>query len=136
MSRCEAVSKTSFSVVHGSGVTYSWRSSFSNKENVVKIRLVITVQKPALIFRGICQVCSVYQRQKETSVSPKKRVDVHGGRSVLYLKVAGNNRVSTVLQSFIAAVEQYGLPSDKCGQDSDVAEFMIRNKGDNGNITG
>lgn len=47
--------------------------------------------------------------------------------------MAGNNRASTVLQSFIAAVDQYGLPSrvqsDKGGENADVAEFMIRSKG-------
>lgn len=75
------------------------------------------------------------------------RFVVHGGvdgfsRLVVYLNVAGNNRASTVLQSFIAAVEQYGLPSrvrsDKGGENADVAEFMIRSRGANRNshITG
>ncbi|KAK0143146.1 hypothetical protein N1851_018730 [Merluccius polli] len=66
------------------------------------------------------------------------RFVVHGGvdgfsRLVVYLTVAGNNRAHTVLQSFIAAVEQYGLPSrvrsDKGGENADVAEFMIRSRG-------
>ncbi|XP_054649077.1 uncharacterized protein LOC129190415 isoform X2 [Dunckerocampus dactyliophorus] len=66
------------------------------------------------------------------------RFVVHGGvdgfsRLVVYLTVAGNNRASTVLQSFIAAVEQYGLPSrvrsDKGGENADVAEFMIGSRG-------
>uniref|UniRef100_A0AAQ4RJX6 Integrase catalytic domain-containing protein n=1 Tax=Gasterosteus aculeatus aculeatus TaxID=481459 RepID=A0AAQ4RJX6_GASAC len=75
------------------------------------------------------------------------RFVVHGGvdgfsRLVVYLTVAGNNRAHTVLQSFIAAVEQYGLPSrvrsDKGGENADVAEFMIRSRGTdrNSHITG
>ncbi|XP_072563413.1 uncharacterized protein [Paramormyrops kingsleyae] len=75
------------------------------------------------------------------------RFVVHGGvdgfsRLVVYLTVAGNNRASTVLQSFMEAVEQYGLPSrvrsDKGGENADVAEFMIRNRGTdrNNHITG
>lgn len=61
---------------------------------------------------------------------------------MVYLNVSGVNRASTVLQSFIAAVEQYGLPSrvrsDKGGENTDVAEFMIRSRGNNRNshITG
>lgn len=43
------------------------------------------------------------------------RFVVHGGMDgfshlVVYLTVAGNNRASKILQSFITAVEQYGLP--------------------------
>uniref|UniRef100_A0A3Q3EV71 Integrase catalytic domain-containing protein n=1 Tax=Labrus bergylta TaxID=56723 RepID=A0A3Q3EV71_9LABR len=75
------------------------------------------------------------------------RFVVHGGvdgfsRLVVYLNVAGNNRASTVLQSFINAVQQYGLPSrvrsDKGRENSDVAEFTIRSRGTNRNshITG
>ncbi len=75
------------------------------------------------------------------------RFVVHGrvdeiSHLVVYLTVAGNNRASTVLQSFIAAVEQYGLPSrvrsDKGRENADVAEFMVRSRGTNGNshITG
>uniref|UniRef100_A0AAV2MJB3 Integrase catalytic domain-containing protein n=1 Tax=Knipowitschia caucasica TaxID=637954 RepID=A0AAV2MJB3_KNICA len=75
------------------------------------------------------------------------RFVVHGGvdgfsRLVVYLTVAGNNRACTVLQSFFAAVEQYGLPSrvrsDKGGENADVAEFMIRSRGTdrNSHITG
>ncbi|XP_039870712.1 uncharacterized protein LOC120723360 [Simochromis diagramma] len=75
------------------------------------------------------------------------RFVVHGGtdgfsRLIVYLTVAGNNRARTVLESFIAAVEQYGLPSrvrsDKGGENADVAEFMIRSRGTNRNshITG
>lgn len=63
---------------------------------------------------------------------------VHGGvdgfsHLVVCLTVAGNNRASTVLQSFIAAVERYGLASrvrsDKGGENADVAESMIRSRG-------
>uniref|UniRef100_A0A3B1JFC5 Integrase catalytic domain-containing protein n=1 Tax=Astyanax mexicanus TaxID=7994 RepID=A0A3B1JFC5_ASTMX len=75
------------------------------------------------------------------------RFVVHGGvdgfsRLVVYLTVAGNNRASTVLQSFLTAVDEYGLPSrvrsDKGGENVDVAEFMIRSRGTNRNshITG
>ncbi|XP_060754200.1 uncharacterized protein LOC132864798 isoform X2 [Neoarius graeffei] len=75
------------------------------------------------------------------------RFVIHGGvdgfgRLVVYLTVAGNNRASTVLRSFMTAVEQYGLPSrvrsDKGGENADVAEFMIRSRGAdrNSHITG
>lgn len=58
------------------------------------------------------------------------------------LTVDGNNRASMVLQSFIAAVDQYGLPSrvlsDKGGENTDVAELMTRSRGTcrNSHITG
>ncbi|CAI5694549.1 unnamed protein product [Oreochromis niloticus] len=58
------------------------------------------------------------------------------------LDSGGNNRARTVLESFIAAVEQYGLPSrvrsDKGGENADVAEFVIRSRGTirNSHITG
>ncbi|KAG9272109.1 hypothetical protein AMEX_G13061 [Astyanax mexicanus] len=81
------------------------------------------------------------------SLSYRWRFVVHGGvdgfsRLVVYLTVAGNNRASTVLQSFLTAVDEYGLPSrvrsDKGGENVDVAEFMIRSRGTNRNshITG
>lgn len=59
-----------------------------------------------------------------------------------WFNVAGNNRASTVLDSFLAAVEQYGLSSrvrsDKGVENADVAEFTIRSRGTNRNshITG
>ena len=82
-----------------------------------------------------------------SQLADRWRFVVHGGldgfsRLVVYLTVAGNNRAHTVLQSFIAAVEQYGLPSrvrsDKGGENADVAEFMIRSRGTdrNSHITG
>ncbi|KAI3352044.1 hypothetical protein L3Q82_020859 [Scortum barcoo] len=57
------------------------------------------------------------------------RFVVNGGvdgfiRLVVYLTVAGNNRACTVLQSFIAAVEQYGLPSRR-GMWRDVYEHAL-----------
>lgn len=80
-------------------------------------------------------------------LSHRWRFVVHGAtdgfsRLIVYLTVAGNNRARTVLESFIAAVEQYGLPSrvrsDKGGENADVAEFVIRSRGTNRNshITG
>ncbi|KAK7881406.1 hypothetical protein WMY93_029815 [Mugilogobius chulae] len=75
------------------------------------------------------------------------RFVVHGGvdgfsRLVVYLTVAGNNRSSTVLDSFSHATEQYGVPSrvrsDKGGENIGVAEFMIRTRlpDRNSHITG
>ncbi|KAL7369439.1 hypothetical protein ABVT39_015229 [Epinephelus coioides] len=91
----------------------------------------------------------VYMRRLRLRVLRRRqwRFVVHGGvdgfsRLVVYLTVAGNNRASTVFRSFIAAVEQYGLPSrvrsDKGGENADVAEFMIRSRGTdrNSHITG
>ena len=80
-------------------------------------------------------------------VSDRWRFVVHGGvdgfsRLIVYLTIAGNNRARTVLQSFVSAVEHYGLPSRVCsnkgGENVSVAEFMIRNRGTerNSHITG
>lgn len=89
-----------------------------------------------------------YTEAIQTPKLPRRwRFVVHGGvdgfsRLVVYLNVAGHNRASTVLQSFIAAIKQYGLPSrvrsDKGWENADVAEFMIRSRGNNrkSHITG
>ena len=67
---------------------------------------------------------------------------VHGGidgfsRLVLYLTAATNNRAQTVLESFLSAVEQYGIPSrvrsDKGGENILVARFMVTSRGLNSN---
>ncbi|CAL8235713.1 unnamed protein product [Boreogadus saida] len=70
------------------------------------------------------------------------RVVVHGGidgfsRLILYLTAATNNRAQTVLESFLSAVEQYGIPSrvrsDKGGENILVARFMVTSRGLNNN---
>ncbi|XP_041864185.1 uncharacterized protein LOC121654221 [Melanotaenia boesemani] len=75
------------------------------------------------------------------------RIVVHGGvdgfsRLIVYLGGATNNRASTVLDSFLSAVSQYGVPSrvrsDKGGENVMVAQFMVQTHGENRNshITG
>ena len=62
------------------------------------------------------------------------RIVVHGGidgysRLPVYLKASTNNRASTVLDCFLSAVQQYGLPSrvrcDRGGENVAVSEFML-----------
>ena len=66
------------------------------------------------------------------------RIVIHGcidgySRLVLYLKAQNNNRSNTVLDLFIPATEQYGLPSrvrsDKGGENVKVCEYMVRRRG-------
>ncbi|XP_035984963.1 uncharacterized protein LOC110368072 [Fundulus heteroclitus] len=75
------------------------------------------------------------------------RFVVHGGidgfsRLIVYLKAATNNRASTVLESFLQAINEYGIPSrvrsDKGGENIQVAHFMVSRRGQerNSHITG
>ncbi|KAK9978908.1 hypothetical protein ABG768_020644 [Culter alburnus] len=75
------------------------------------------------------------------------RFVIHGGidgfsRLIVYLNAATNNNATTVLDAFLRAVSQYGLPSrvcsDKGGENIEVAHFMVQNRGENRNshITG
>uniref|UniRef100_A0A673MV46 Integrase catalytic domain-containing protein n=1 Tax=Sinocyclocheilus rhinocerous TaxID=307959 RepID=A0A673MV46_9TELE len=75
------------------------------------------------------------------------RFVVHGGidgfsRLIVYLLAATNNRASTVFNSFLSAIMQYGTPSrvrsDKGGKNIQVAHYMVHQQGENRNshITG
>ncbi|XP_051977989.1 uncharacterized protein LOC127639797 isoform X2 [Xyrauchen texanus] len=64
----------------------------------------------------------------------KWRIVIHGGidgfsRKIMYLKASTNNQAAAVLEAFLEAVEQFGLPSrvrsDKGGENVDVARFML-----------
>ncbi len=75
------------------------------------------------------------------------RFVIHGGidgfsRLIVYLNAATTNNATTVLDAFLRAVSQFGLPSrvrsDKGGENIEVAHFMVQNRGENRNshITG
>ncbi|KAL0992410.1 hypothetical protein UPYG_G00092900 [Umbra pygmaea] len=62
------------------------------------------------------------------------RIVIHGGidgysRKIMFLRASNNNRATTVLSCFLAAVENFGLPvrvrSDKGGENVEVARFML-----------
>ncbi|XP_067259235.1 uncharacterized protein [Chanodichthys erythropterus] len=62
------------------------------------------------------------------------RIVIHGGidgfsRRIMYLCGNSNNRAATVLQCFLTAVSQHGLPhrvrSDKDGENVEVARYML-----------
>lgn len=63
-------------------------------------------------------------------------------RLIVYLNAATNNRATTVLESFLGAVQEYGLPSrvtsDKGGENVEVSRFMVSQRGLNrsSHITG
>ncbi|CAL8371774.1 unnamed protein product [Gadus morhua 'NCC'] len=75
------------------------------------------------------------------------RFVIHGGidgfsRLVVFLSAATNNRATTVLDAFLGAFRQYGVPSrvraDKGRENFEVAYYMVDNCGPNRNshITG
>jgi hypothetical protein len=62
------------------------------------------------------------------------RIVVHGGidgysRIPVFLKASNNNRADTVLNAFLEAISEYGVPSrvrsDKGGENIDVASYML-----------
>ncbi|KAL3993497.1 tripartite motif-containing protein 16 [Sarotherodon galilaeus] len=73
-----------------------------------------------------------------TSMMDRWRVVVHGGidgfsRLIVYLTATNNNRAQTVLESFMTAVQHYGIPSrvrsDKGGENILVARFIVAHCG-------
>ena len=61
---------------------------------------------------------------------------IHGGidgfsRKIVFLRAANNNMASTVLDCFLEAVQNHGLPrcvrSDKGGENVEVARYMLEN---------
>ncbi|CAL8302286.1 unnamed protein product [Gadus morhua 'NCC'] len=72
-------------------------------------------------------------QQKLFNVPMRWRMVIHGGidgysRLIVFLRASSNNRSSTVLESFVNAVDRYGVPSrvrtDKRGENSSVCLMM------------
>ena len=68
------------------------------------------------------------------SLNLRWRFVIHGGidgysRKIAFLACSANNYAGTVLNAFLSAVDQHGLPScvrsDKGGENVDVARFMV-----------
>ena len=68
------------------------------------------------------------------SFSSRWRLVVHGGidgysRRIMFLKCSDNNRSATVLDGFLGAVHEYGLPSrmrtDKGKENVDISAYML-----------
>lgn len=66
------------------------------------------------------------------------RFVIHGGmdgfsRSIVYLKLANNNRAKTVLDGFIDGVTKFGCPSrvrsDKGGENVLCCDYMLARRG-------
>ena len=56
-------------------------------------------------------------------------------RLVVFMKCSANNRLSTVLQCFLGAVNKYGVPSrvrtDQGRENILVAQYMLEHRGSN-----
>ena len=68
----------------------------------------------------------------------RKRFVIHSSidgysRLITFLSIATNNRAENLLQSFVGAVEEFGLPSkvrmDLGGENTLVATYMIEHRG-------
>jgi hypothetical protein len=59
----------------------------------------------------------------------------HSCFQILRLKASSNNKASTVLQLFLEAVDEYGVPvhvrGDRGGENVEVSVWMIQHRGPN-----